>query len=197
MICSATSVTFSSRKRKHRARWRFCPSSSAENVICWGCRGELVGNLILTMPEVLFLKPCFYSDASGQRSTKPYYISYKSNFVQNPIIAFVNQPLANTKKLPFCPQFHGQWFYIEYDMDVTDCTKTVPHATKIDVKECAALNNKRMIISPSCCTPSCASPWIRQRMPYWLTRGKLALCTRDLKPIDQLPYWKPETGNPS
>ena len=45
-----------------------------------------------------FLKPCFYSDASGQRSTKPYYISYKSNFVQNPIIAFVNQPLANTKK---------------------------------------------------------------------------------------------------
>ena len=196
MICSAPSVTFSSRKRKHRARWRFCPSSSAGNVICWWCRGELVGNLILTMPEVHFLKPCFYSDASGQRSTKPYYISYKSNFVQNPIIAFVNQPLANKKKLPFCPQFHGQWFYIEYDMDVTDCTKTVPHATKIDVKECAALNNKRMIISPSC-TPSCASPWIRQRMPYWRTRGKLALCTRDLKPIDQLPYWKPETGNPS
>ena len=50
------------------------------------------------MPDVHFLKPCFYSDASGQRSTKPYYISYKSNFVQNPIIAFVNQPLANTKK---------------------------------------------------------------------------------------------------
>ena len=144
-----------------------------------------------------FLKPCFYSDASGQRSTEPYYISYKSNFVQNPIIAFVNRPLANTKNLPFCPQFYGQWFYIEYDMDVTDCTKTVPHATKIDVKECAALNNKRTIISPSCCSPSCASPWIRQRMPYWRTRGKLALCTRDLKPIDQLPYWKPETGNPS
>ena len=197
MICSAPSVIFSSRKRKHRARWRFCPSSSAGNVICWGGSGWLVGNLILTMPEVHFLKPCFYSDASGQRSTKPYYISYKSNFVQNPIVAFVILPLANTKKLPFCPQFHGQWFYIEYDMDVTDCTKTVPHATKIDVKECAALNNKRMIISPSCCTPSCASPWIRQRMPYWRTRGKLALCTRDLKPIDQLPYWKPETGNPS
>ena len=152
MICSAPSVTFSSRKRKHRARWRFCPSSSKENVICRGCRGELVGNLILTMPDVHFLKPCFYSDASGQRSTKPYYISYKSNFVQNLIIAFVNQPLANKKKLPFCPKFNGQWFYIRYDMamDVTNFTKTVPYATKIDVKECAALNNKRTIISPSC-----------------------------------------------
>ena len=147
-----------------------------------------------------FLKPCFYSDASGQRSIKLYYISYKSNFVQNPIIAFVNQPLANTKKTSILSTISWPMIlhWIRYACNRLHKNCSPCHKDRCEiVKECAALNNKRTIISPSFCTPSCASPWIRQRMPYWRTRGKLALCTRDLKPIDQLPYWKPETGNPS
>ena len=172
---------------------------------------------ILQCQRCIFLKPCFYSDASGQRSTKPYYISYKSNFVQNPIIAFVNQPLANTKKnYPFGTEIVREisgyrnkenkkldailstisWptilHWIRYGCNQLHKNCSPCHKDRCERVRCFEQQKDDYI---TILHPSCASPWIRQRMPYWLTRGKLALCTRGSKT-----NWSTtllETGNPS